>query len=333
MDKYIKQLLSEDSRVIIPRFGCIQALREETVLLSFNPYLNFDDGKLTAAVQKGEGISEEEARTEIGRAVDNYNNTLQDGGTVIISGVGSFHRDADGIVEFTQEKDFDASLSSQPSQEEEQQPTQPEPEPEPQPEPQQPTPAPVPAPTPVPKPTSRQKNQSVTNNNSSKKGIIVGLVILLLLILLWLLLFVVYKDNVVYRTAQKFFFPEKAPIEAPVPAPVAPADTTVTVEPAPVVETPKKEDKKAAPTTAQPLKKRYNIIVGSYRDEPTAIKRVNDLHAKGFENAFVGIRKDHFVAVLADFNSISEAERVQEQAVEGQYHIESWITNSGEYGK
>lgn len=330
MDKYIKQLLSEESRVIIPRFGCIQALREETVLLSFNPYLNFDDGKLTAAIQKGEGITEEEARTELGSTIDRYNNTLQDGGTVIISGVGSFHRDADGRVEFTQEKDAAASLASQPSQEEE--PAQPEPEQEPQSEPQQPAPAPVPAPTPAPKPTSRQKNQSVTNNNSSKKGIIIGLVILLLLILLWLILFVFYKDNVVYRTAQKFFFPEKAPIEAPVPAPVAPADTTVTVEPAPVVETPK-EEKKAAPTTAQPLKKRYNIIVGSYRDEPTAIKRVNDLHAKGYENAFVGIRKDHFVAVLADFNSISEAERVQEQAVEGQYHIESWITNSGEYGK
>ena len=330
MDKYIKQLLSEESRVIIPRFGCIQALREETVLLSFNPYLNFDDGKLTAAIQKGEGITEEEARTELGSTIDHYNNTLQDGGTVFISGVGSFHRDADGRVEFTQEKDAAASLASQPSQEEEPQPAQPEPEQEPQPEPQQP--APAPAPTPAPKPTSRQKNQSVTNNNSSKKGIIIGLVILLLLILLWLILFVFYKDNVVYRTAQKFFFPEKAPIEAPVPAPVAPADTTVTVEPAPVVETPK-EEKKAAPTTAQPLKKRYNIIVGSYRDEPTAIKRVNDLHAKGFENAFVGIRKDHFVAVLADFNSISEAERVQEQAVEGQYHIESWITNSGEYGK
>ena len=331
MDKYIKQLLSEESRVIIPRFGCIQALREETVLLSFNPYLNFDDGKLTAAIQKGEGITEEEARTELGSTIDHYNNTLQDGGTVFISGVGSFHRDADGRVEFTQEKDAAASLASQPSQEEEPQPAQPEPEQEPQPEPQQP--APAPAPTPAPKPTSRQKNQSVTNNNSSKKGIIIGLVILLLLILLWLILFVFYKDNVVYRTAQKFFFPEKAPIEAPVPAPVAPADTTVTVEPAPVVETPKKEEKKAAPTTAQPLKKRYNIIVGSYRDEPTAIKRVNDLHAKGYENAFVGIRKDHFVAVLADFNSISEAERVQEQAVEGQYHIESWITNSGEYGK
>lgn len=328
MDKYIKQLLSEESRVIIPRFGCIQALREETVLLSFNPYLNFDDGKLTAAIQKGEGITEEEARTELGSTIDRYNNTLQDGGTVFISGVGSFHRDADGRVEFTQEKDAAASLVSQPDQEEEPQPAQPEPEQEP--EPQQPTPAP--APTPAPKPTSRQKNQSVTNNNSSKKGIIIGLVILLLLILLWLILFVFYKDNVVYRTAQKFFFPEKAPIEAPVPAPVAPADTTVTVEPAPVVETPK-EEKKAAPTTAQPLKKRYNIIVGSYRDEPTAIKRVNDLHAKGYENAFVGIRKDHFVAVLADFNSISEAERVQEQAVEGQYHIESWITNSGEYGK
>lgn len=321
MDKYIKQLLSTESRVIIPRFGCIQALREETVLLSFNPYLNFDDGKLTAAIQESEGVTEDEAKEKVSETVDNYNNTLQDGGTVTISGVGSFHRDADGRIEFTQENDAAASL---PSHEEEPQPARPEPEPEPE------QPTPVPAPTPAPKPTPQQKNNSVTNSNSSKKGIIIGLVILLLIVLLWLLLFVVYKDNAVYRATQKLFFPEKAPVEVPVPAPIAPADTTEAV--APVVEAPK-EEKKAEPTTAQPLKKRYNIIVGSYRDEPSAIKRVNDLRAKGYENAFVGIRKDHFVAVLADFNSISEAEKVQEQAVEGQYHIESWITNSGEYGK
>ena len=60
---------------------------------------------------------------------------------------------------------------------------------------------------------------------------------------------------------------------------------------------------------------------------------MEDLKGKGFSEAFVGIRKDHFVAVLADFGSISEAERVQEQIVDGPYHIESWITNSGEYGR
>lgn len=176
----------------------------------------------------------------------------------------------------------------------------------------------------------------MTNNNSGKKIIIVAIVILLLIVLLWLVLFVFYKDNAVYRAAQKYIFKANAPIEAPIPAEPADsintADTVKVIEPAPVVETPK-EVKKQAPTTAQPLKKRYNIIVGSYRDEPTAIKRVEDLHAKGYEDAFVGIRKDHFVAVLADFNSISEAEKVQEQAVEGKYHIESWITNSGENGK
>lgn len=314
MDKYIKQLLSDDSRVIIPNFGCIQASRDESQLLIFNRYLNFDDGKLVNAIMADKDISEDDAKSLIASSVNDYNNALQNGQTVTINGVCTFYRDENGNIDILHPGD-----------------TVPTPEPEPQatPEPEpEPTPAPEPEPTtntnPSPAPTTRTIPSYLQKDNSHKP-LIVTLIILLLLLIIWLLLFVFFKNNPVYKL---FFPPQKVEAPAPAPAPV-PADTIKVEVPTP--EPPKVEEPEPEPTTtAQPLKKRYNIIVGSYRDEPAATKRVEDLHAKGFTDAFVATRRGHFVAVLAEFNSIAEAESMQEQAVESQYHIESWITNSGE---
>lgn len=315
MDQYIKKLLSAEPRVIIPRFGSIQALREDTVSLSFNQHLNFDDGKLAAEIQKDAGVSEEEAQRMIRDAVDSYNNQLQDGQTVTMSGIGTFHSDGEGHVVFEQDPNYTDDAPAEPLAES----TAPRPTAE--------GPAETPFPTPEPEAAPQEEKKS-------HKGLWVTVAIVLLLIIIWLLLFVLFKDNAVY----KFFCGPKAPATEqvqPAPAP-AKADSTAAREPETKANAAVKEAKpavKAQPTAAQPLKKRYNIIVGSYKDEQAALRRVEDLKGKGFSEAFVGIRKDHFVAVLADFGSISEAERVQEQIVDGPYHIESWITNSGEYGR
>ncbi len=306
MDKYIQQLLSDDSRVIIPNFGCIQASCDESQLLNFNRYLNFDDGKLVNAIMADKDISEDDARTLIASNVDDYNNSLQNGQTVTINGVCTFYRDENGNIDILRPGD-----------------TVPTPEPEPQDTPE-PEPEPTTNPAPEPAPTTRTVPSYLQKDNNHKP-LIITLIILLLLLILWLLLFVFFKNNPVYKL---FFPPQKVEAPAPAPAPV-PADTIKVEVPEP--ETPKVEvPEPETATTAQPLKKRYNIIVGSYRDEPAATKRVEDLHAKGFTDAFVATRRGHFVAVLAEFNSIAEAESMQEQAVESQYHIESWITNSGE---
>lgn len=323
MDKYIKQLLSDESRVIIPQFGSLQALREDKVSISFNPYLNFDDGKLAAVVAQAEGLGDDEARRRVSAAVDGYNNTLQDGGTVVLRGIGSFRRDEDGRVEFEQaeslgdtEADVDADAPSSPAEPFGEPPFSDEAEPEPEPVEQEPA-------------AKTEEDAGAPADKSGKKsrrGLWVVLVVLLLLILSWLLLFVFFKDNAAYRY---FCGPAEDEVAVPAPAPPAPVVPKDTVP-----ETPKPEAAPApGPTVAQPLKKRYNIIVGSYKDEQEAIRRVEDLRTKGFADAFVGIRKSHFVAVLADFSSISEAERAQERAVDGPHHIESWITNSGEYGR
>ncbi len=322
MDRYIKQLLSADSRVIIPQFGSLQALMEDKVSISFNPYLNFDDGKLAAAVAKAEGVDEDEARKRVSVAVDGYNNTLQDGGTVVLRGIGSFRRDEDGRVEFTQaDDDGVAGVADEAATP----PRRSEPFGEP------PFADESDAGEPGPGPDEGEGGDAPAaeaggRGKKSRRGLWAVLVILLLLLLSWLLLFVVFKDNAAYRY---FYGPAEDEVVRPAPAPPAPvAEQDTIAEPVAPAPAPEPEH-----SVARPLKKRYNIIVGSYKDEQEAVRRVDDLRAKGFADAFVGIRKNHFVAVLADFSSISEAERAQERAVDGPHHIESWITNSGEYGR
>lgn len=338
MERYIKQLLAEDSRVIIPQFGCINSLEEDgRTLLSFNPYLNYDDGKLTSAVMAGEGLSEDDAKRRISDIVDAFNNDLNDGKSVTINGIGTFCRETDGRTDLMPNDEVSLAASDTDSSFAAPAP-EPEPVAEPAPEPEQSIATPEPEATTEPEATAEPEQQEEPQTSvapeptisdyyqeeKSKKPLIVALVILLLLLIAGLIIYF-HKDNPVY----KYFFGEKQPVEVTVPEPEpAPADT-VKDEPAPAVVPPVKEEK-AGPLVAKPLTKRYNVIVGSYRDEQVAIKRVEELNAKGFDRAFVGIRKNHFVAVIADFANITEAENMQEQIVEGQYHIESWITNSGE---
>lgn len=344
MDKYIQAVLAADKKVIIPRFGCVIEPSEEPGTLSFNPYLNYEDGKLATAVSNGEGISDEEAARKIADYVDTLNNRLEDGETVTISGIGSFKKE-DFRVEFTQVDDYapadaDTSLvmpnhvlddetisaTDTPSD------TQPAHEAETQTEPEM-----------------TDDNQPADNNTTDsgasstdyaaiaayeaerkrKRTITAVVVIVLLLVIIFLLLFVFFKDNAVYKA---FFGPKPAATEQVAPAKADTAKVaTDTVAIVPEVPAAKKE--KPAPTVARPLESRYNVIVGSYKEESTAIKRVEYLHEKGFTDAFVGIRKDYFVAVIKDFTSITQAEAYQEEIVDGPYHIESWITNSGENGR
>ncbi len=336
MERYIKALLAANGKAIIPQFGCLLKPSEEPTTLTFNPYLNFDDGKLATAISQAEGVSEEEAHLAISRAVDSYNNTLMDGGTVTLTGIGTFKKDEEGRVEFTlgfdyrpedgeislglgmgSGIDFAAPINNEPEEKEEEKEVEIDKKEE---------------------EITENPYQSTTDSNEEKnrKPLIIILIILLLLIIIGLLLFVFFKDNAAYRFVSKYF--TKPAVEEV----VVPADTTVVSKDTVAIEItePKDTEKKVqakpakpASTVARSLDKRYNVVVGSYKEEAVAIKRVEELQGKGFSDAFVGIRKDYYVAVIKDFSSITQAEAYQEEIVDGPYHIESWITNSGENGK
>lgn len=357
MDKYIKAVLAADGKVIIPRFGCIIEPSEEPGTLSFNPYLNFDDGKLTAAISAGENLDEQNASYKISDTVDDYNNRLSDGETVSINGIGSFKKDEDGRVEFTQSPDFvhgdgdislgmgmkvEDNIAPEPAAEPEPV-AEPEPEATTQPETEEEKPVQEPEQAAAPTEVDAKEEEKPAEVEEAKKDDepetvvyyeeekkrrwpLVLLIIILLLIIIWLLLFVFFKDNAVYR----YFCGNATPVQTEQVAP-APADTTAVedtiVAPAPVI---KEKPAKKAPTEARALDHRYNVIVGSYKEEGVAINRVKELHDMGYEDAFVGIKKEYYVAVIKDFSSLTQAEAYQEEIVDGPDHIESWITNSGE---
>ncbi len=328
MDKYIKKLLTTDYRAIIPEFGAIQASQDEPGVLSFNKYLNFDDGKLVQALSEGENISEAEAREKIKAFAEDLNTKVNNKETVGIAGIGTFKKDEYDALVFLQDTAY-VPMEREASS------------------------------TTVTTEASEAANkedvaENVANtdtiptyvsseDNSKRKWMWILLILLLLLIGLDIAFFVVNKDNAVY----KLFFGDKEKTEQIDEA--ARAKAKAEAEAKAKAEKERKEaeerarkeaEEKAAAeaaaqvaTSARQLDKRYNIIVGSYKNEAQAQRKVEDLHAKGFTDAFVGIRKNYYVAVIGAFSNITQAEKMQEQIVEGKYHIESWITNSGENEK
>lgn len=337
MDKYIKSLIERETRVIIPSFGAFLVLREEGMKIVFYAHINFDDGMLAEYIVSQKGCTIEEAKSEVSQYAKSLSERLDNGETVTLDGVGTLSKN-NGSIEFVQsdsaqsesytesgytssiylEESDDASESSSeetPTEESEPEVKEPERVPE---EPTTTTESePVKESTEEPAPaTTTYVYQE--ENNKKKTLLIVALIVLLFLIGAVVLLFFVNKDNALYRA---FFAPEEEVVEiVEEPAPIV-------EEPAPVVEEPAPAEESVV--AANPLEKRYNIVVGSYKVKSPAEKRVASLVEKGFENAFVGQRGDWYVAVIESHSSLVEAERRQEEIVD-KYRIESWITNAGE---
>lgn len=295
MDQYLQQLLSQQPRVIIPNLGAFISSPEGGMM--FNQYLNFDDNALTAYVAQNENISEDEARQRIADYSNQLKQRLDSGEKINIQGVGTLLKDGE-IYNFESDANAAETQSAQPT-----------------------TTIDLSEATKAPTETS-----SIANNNtfvyeedhSSRNIIIIILIALLFIIGVILCLFVINKDNCVYN----FFFGEKEVIEQ---VEVAAPDTTQNIAPdtTTVVETPKE----VAPQIER--EKRYNIIVGTYKNEKVAQKRVEQLKAKGFENAIVGTFRGDYVAIIDSYDRLPDAEARQEFIVDT-YRIESYITNSGE---
>ncbi len=295
MDQYLQQLLSQQPRAIIPGLGAFINSPEGGMM--FNQYLNFDDNVLVSYVAQHDNISEDEARQRITDYSDSLKQRLDAGEKVSIQGIGTLSKSGD-LFQF--ESDADSSIPEQQEQHSiviDLSGTE----------------------------TEEPQNDATVNNNtyvyeedhSSRNIMIIIIIALLFLIGVVLCLFVINKDNCVYN----FFFGEKEPVEQ---VQVAPTDT-VSVEKVDTVAI----EAKAETTPRIGREKRYNIIVGTYKNEKIAQKRVADLKAKGFENASVGTFRGDYVAIIDSYDRLLEAEARQEFIVDT-YRIESYITNSGE---
>lgn len=312
MDKYIQQLLTDNTRVIVPGFGAFIRPQGEGELM-FNQFLSFDDGMLSNKIKDAEGIALEEATQKINSYVAQINEQLNEGKNVSIEGVGSFKKDGDQI-QFTSDSNAAASnvVAAAPAA------------PAAAPAPETPKAAPVKE-TPRSATSSVMRDKYGDDSNNKKTWLYIIAIIILFLIGVAICLFVVNKDNFIYN----YFYGSNEHVDTEL------IDEQVEEEEesdVPVVET----TPAPAPTPAassQPFEKRYNIIVGSYNDEASAKARVEKLQAKGFNEAFVIQRaiqgRQKYLAVIESHESLPTAERRQEEIVDN-YRIESWITNAGE---
>lgn len=90
MDKYIKQLLLEFSKIILPDFGAITISDEETGELMFQEFLQYDDGKLAALLEAESTMSLQEAKNAVAKFIRELKYHLDKGETYAIYQLGEF---------------------------------------------------------------------------------------------------------------------------------------------------------------------------------------------------------------------------------------------------
>lgn len=114
IDGYIRELLFREDCVIIPGFGGFvsnyrpaRIQRESHTFtppmkeIGFNPDLNHADFMLADEVAEQEGISREEARSEVDQYVARLKQKLANGDRVFVEGVGSFALDLENEIRFS----------------------------------------------------------------------------------------------------------------------------------------------------------------------------------------------------------------------------------------
>ena len=100
MDKYIKQLLEEFSKIILPGFGAIVLEDEETGELMFNEYLTYNDGKLDTKIAEESNLEPQDVRNTIAKYVRDIQTQIDKGETYDIFGLGFFTKNKEGEVQF-----------------------------------------------------------------------------------------------------------------------------------------------------------------------------------------------------------------------------------------
>lgn len=111
--KYIKRLLEDRTRVILPGFGNLQVIASDVknaasgnrldppgIKVKFDTAYSKDDGILAESVAAGEVMEREEADQQVLELVDAIKFALDKGETYFIPETGTFSRDEDGKTHF-----------------------------------------------------------------------------------------------------------------------------------------------------------------------------------------------------------------------------------------
>lgn len=105
MDKYIFQILENNSRVIVPEFGAFIVKQRSPLTIVFNEFLQYNDGMLVDTVSKGEGTGRDEAKKKIDDFVKSINEKLSKGESFPVSGLGILVKSNTGKISLELEPD------------------------------------------------------------------------------------------------------------------------------------------------------------------------------------------------------------------------------------
>lgn len=321
ISKYIKELIPNNSRIIIPDFGAFMIQDTPTgKVISFNDFLKFNDSVLLNRIITSEKVDAAKGKESIKAYIAEIEAAFKAGESFAVEGVGYLSKDGQNNINF--EQDENAKGKSKPK-------AAAKPKAEPKAEEVKPAAAPAAAPkvetpkaeapkAPVaePKPQSQPSapqtstpkattyiNNSYTNNKmeiktKNNKTLTTVLIIVAALVIVGVLVWMAIDFN--------WFGPFKTAKEAPAPIEVidtTPAidttavDTLEVVEPEPViVEEP-----------VDPSSKHYHLIAGSFQVESNALRFQEDMRSRGY-NAVILTRGTgyHYVSIKA-FDTRSEA--------------------------
>lgn len=111
--KYIRRLLEDRTRVILPGFGNLQVIPPDNTMAAsvnrldppgirvrFDGAYSKDDGILAESMAAGEVMDREEAEQRVLELVDAIKFALDKGETFLLPETGTFSRDADGKIHF-----------------------------------------------------------------------------------------------------------------------------------------------------------------------------------------------------------------------------------------
>ncbi|WP_010662078.1 SPOR domain-containing protein [Marinilabilia salmonicolor] len=103
MEQYLLELIKSNNRVIVPNFGAFIVSRDSGTTVLFNNFLSFNDGLLINHVSTQKGIQTTEATDMVSEFVDKIKKELDEQGEYTIEKLGTFTKDQNGILRFTQD--------------------------------------------------------------------------------------------------------------------------------------------------------------------------------------------------------------------------------------
>lgn len=107
MDKYLPEILKEFNTVIIPEIGALTVTNPNSGELMFMPFLKHNDGKFAAYIAEKEGIESQEAANMLAKFIREMQAKLDQGDSYRIFKFGTFTKETDGSIVFTQWQDSD----------------------------------------------------------------------------------------------------------------------------------------------------------------------------------------------------------------------------------